>query len=882
MKRINIVYTLCLCMVLSHVRGQSDCLPVNSTVTFNNPTGIDYYNCIDVNGNVIGGTVGTQNYDVLSATKITVAGESVIRPGTSLATRLLIKEEPILVRRIFPSTPNVPKYEKIEFGIGLPSLAEEQIQNFVSNIPNTVKLNPFDPLDVDIKAIFQWEPQPGLWYTKGQQYGFYYREYQLDTTGPSVAWHRDEITLEEHFRVRYSPPQVGKWRVQFVIFLKNINTYTTGYYYFDVIESDNPGYMKVAQGGKYFEVGNDIFFPIGQNEAYPECVSEYCSDMPIYTTPEGVWSLESYGSQKSPVKSYRMYHKVLEKMKAGGANYFRMLVNQWGLEIEFEELGNYYGRMEQTWEMDRIMDKADELDLRMTWNMALHTYFEDGSIYWFVNWDFPSGDCNSNGWCYNTIPGVNTPQDVMTNATAKRYYKNRLRYLISRYGYSTNIGLVELVSEINNIGQGDSYDIINDTCREVGSHQGKYNLGNEQAIDEVQNWQIDMLSYIKNDLGHTEHLTGVSYAGGPDSTDLIYHSSVVDYIGFNYYQNNITRFEAMPDIFYDKYRMTQGLYKPLFNGEIGVASEFSACGAEAEWHKNIWITPFTGFAGSGLSWDHMFHLGFPYFGTYGHLKDFLQGCDFRDGPGIDWLPVKDVREDKKAETYAMRADYANSHMAIGVVLNRSYNYHTMATDTPCINRTYQQLLALGFVPFNMSPLNVAWVGAPNRLKLPGMGVWMAYTIEWYNCLTGAFISQSNKTSDIAGDLYLEHPELTGNAVQPMVAYKIYSASRGRSAEIPMEENEAVLLRADERRGDESLANLVSLYPNPTEGQVIMEISPNMEEGQWKLASYPGKILLTGFFQSGRNIINLENLPTGIYMLTLRNGTGVYTFKLIRL
>ena len=881
----NRIFWVCWIYVVSLTAGRAqDCLPVTAATVAGNPAGIGYYNCVDVSGRIEPSAVaGSANYDIVSSDRVTVWGESVVRPGTGAATRLLVDIPPVRVSRISPATGSVPRYEKLEFGLGLPPEAEKRISNFVGEVPGLPKLNPFDPADVDIRAEFQQQEGAG-WTVKGRQYGFYYRGYVLDTSGASVNWHRNEQPVAERFRVRYAPPAVGEWRVKFTVFLNEVGNYVTPYVYFTVGASENPGYVKVAPGGKYFELGGAPFYPIGQNQPFPECVSEYCMDMGgLIDSPNAQWSVEPWTGNKSAVKSYLMYHLVLKRMKAGGANYFRMLINQWGFEIEFEKLNNYHDRMEQAWEMDRLMDKARELGLYMTWNMTLHTCFEDGNVNDLLHWDFPVDPCTGKGWCYAAIPGVEKPVDLLTDATAKRHFKNRLRYLVARYGYSTNIALMELVSEINNIGQGYVRDLVGGDCVRLDYIEKPYdNLS--VIVQRVYNWQVEMLNHIKSDLGHTEHLTGVSYTGEPKSEDLIYSSPLVDYIGLNHYTDFLDRFVYMHHL-HNKYRNELGFDKPLFTSELG-AAPYLECDNRSEWAKNIWISPFTGFAGSGMSWAHMYHKAYPYMQVYGHLNAFMQGVDFRDASGMNWVPVADVRNDRKSETYAMTGGRSTNRQALGVVVNRSYNYFTMASGPPCSGLTSTELAGLHFVPFNMSPLSVAWETAPNRLKLPGMGGWRTYTLDWYNCLNGQWLGQTEKTSDILGDLYLEHPLLTGDSLQPLVAYKIRPKSMAGLLmvdSIPVASPPA-LQRPGQTPPGQAMTETVSvyLYPNPATDHITVALPRGMEGTAWRLTDLPGSVRQSGTFAADVNSLSLQGLEPGIYFLTIFSKDNIQVFKLIKL
>src|SRR6266496_4875723 len=105
----------------------------------------------------------------------------------------------------------VGQFEKLELGIKLPDYINNAIDNFFTNaIPLNPKINPYDPDQIDVHAVFNY----GNFQEQYIVNGFFYREYQVNTT--LNQW--DEITASPYswtqypWRIRFAPPTIGDWK----------------------------------------------------------------------------------------------------------------------------------------------------------------------------------------------------------------------------------------------------------------------------------------------------------------------------------------------------------------------------------------------------------------------------------------------------------------------------------------------------------------------------------------------------------------------------------------------------------------------------------------------------------------------------------------------
>ncbi len=72
---------------------------------------------------------------------------------------------------------------------------------------------------------------------------------------------------------------------------------------------------------------------------------------------------------------------------------------------------------------------------------------------------------------------------------------------------------------------------------------------------------------------------------------------------------------------------------------------------------------------------------------------------------------------------------------------------------------------------------------------------------------------------------------------------------------------------------------IMLYPNPTNGELIYVLSDNVEY-DYEITSILGQTLQSGKLNTQINKINLEQLPKGLYLITIKNSTYKQTDRII--
>ena len=151
------------------------------------------------------------------------------------------------------------------------------------------------------------------------------------------------------------------------------------------------------------------------------------------------------------------------------------------LEIEFERLGNYTDRLHIAHELDRIFDKVDDLDMMLQWDLSSNTPFNQ-RVSRETQWDwlensecgyqanFGAGDYIDRPYCYKDELGLQHALDFLESDDAFKYYEQRIRYLISRWGYSNNIAAISFMNEMDSYGT-EAIASAPPACQDIGRYE---------------------------------------------------------------------------------------------------------------------------------------------------------------------------------------------------------------------------------------------------------------------------------------------------------------------------------------------------------------------------------------------------------------------------
>jgi len=331
--------------------------------------------------------------------------------------------------------------------------------------------------------------------------GFYFQDFSLDTGLGSLA-----AIGEPQWRLRFTPDEVGTWRYT-VSFVNQTGEARAEPRTFEVLASGAKGFTRRANQRYLKSDDGSTFFPIGEN----------------------------LGWYDSNVLDYQNW---LGKLSASGGNFIRVWMASWGFGLEWKDtgLGNYQNRLDRAWQLDWLLALAEQRGMRI--QLCLNNH---GQVSSLVNPEWADNPYNAanGGPCANTW-------DFFTDPIAKGYLKNRLRYLVARYGSSVSLASWELFNEA-------------DLTDAFSAHR-----------DAVTAWHQEMARYLRS-LDPYQHLITSSYAY--DSSDAATWSlPELDYSQIHTYSGSAD-LELLHHAGILRYQANFG--KPILIGELGLNTDGS-------------------------------------------------------------------------------------------------------------------------------------------------------------------------------------------------------------------------------------------------------------------------------------------------------------------
>lgn len=709
----------------------------------NNPNGINSGSETYANPTSIGAPYGAGTFSVSGTAQVDFkAGDAIVlRPGFSASgftgtgyfhAQIVPNDFDVVI--INPEDNNFPalvgKFEKFEMGIKLPQAVTNQINDYILN-PNT-GINPYDPNSISIEAIFT-APSGA---TK-VVYGFYYIDYveDLNSSDADHGGKWDDQHTPYPWRIRFAPTEAGNWSCSINVIIPGSATLNANPLNFLCQTSGNKGYLQVGQYRRQlrFSGTHESFFAIGQNVAW----SDWMPDS------EGRWFV-------GKPMDYAVQKANIHNISTNGGNYARVVPAPWSGAIEWGKMGDYNDRQPHHWELDEIFKQAHADNLYVHLCLELHNQYQ-------INPNDPDYDWNKNPYKtgnQNVIQGINNPIDFFTNTAAQDYFKRRLRYIIARWGYSTNLSAYELFSEVDNV---DDYATF----------------ANKMAI---MGWHEMMANYIKQTLGDNNHLVTTSYAGDPGPyTFSAYSTQSLDitsrhrygaydpdpnidvkaYINYIRYHTLVSESDGNNSfVGLDYYN------KPYIMEEMGddISDSLRDNCNDWDFHNALWATAFMNSYGSGLDWWHWNNNSLRE--NFTALNSFISGHDFENNQyQPQWFKhIPDDDTYKGIESYSLINNNLNE--VLGWVHNFSYYFGITA---PCSSD---------------SPLAV---NSSEKLEIHGLKVWYQhhrakYDIEWYSVPHAGSVSlysTETKKTTLFGKLKPEVWDIFQVAGE--YAYKMYLA-----------------------------------------------------------------------------------------------------------
>ena len=207
----------------------------------------------------------------------------------------------------------------------------------------------------------------------------------------------------------------------------------------------------------------------------------------------------------------------------------------------------------------------------------------------------------------STAAPLQRPNDFWQNAEMDRLYRNKLRYLVARYGASTTVLSWEFWNEV---------DVIN-----------------TYTSEPIQRWHQRMARYLR-DIDPYRHLITTSYgrSEGDPAVDML---AELDYVQTHNYGS-----PDLPVALARKQAEKAAYNKPHYVGEIGAdctGARFEDDPTGLQIHDPLWIAMATGASGLAAPWYwELIHTSNLY-GLFGAASRFSKDIDW---PGEAIRPIK--------------------------------------------------------------------------------------------------------------------------------------------------------------------------------------------------------------------------------------------------
>lgn len=369
-----------------------------------------------------------------------------------------------------------------------------------------------NPYDYDRLALTMTFTTPGG--NTFEQLAFWYREYDrlwvlnpvYDSEGyllsgtENLLWKDGGIS---HYMVRLMPKEAGLWNYRLDVKEGDIvlQTLQGSFAVADSLERSE-GLIQVDPVSKrnfVLQGSNRSYYPIGMNLGW----------------------YNRLGTQD--------FFNWFKHLNSVGANYARLWMAPWSFSLHTTSMDDFDTRQNMAIRLDHVFESAEEQGIYLQLALLNHGQFSAVTN--------PTWGNNP----YNSANGgiLDHPIQFFTNLEARRIYKNEVRYIVARYGYSEHLMAWELFNEVDWI---DGYNPL-----------------------IVSRWHKDIGEFIKA-IDPYGHLVTTSYK-------TVSHTDAYAYDAFDYVSVHTYDYGNKP--FYDKLiaetAYLRGKYeKPILFGEIGI------------------------------------------------------------------------------------------------------------------------------------------------------------------------------------------------------------------------------------------------------------------------------------------------------------------------
>ncbi|MBN1894048.1 DUF5060 domain-containing protein [bacterium] len=221
------------------------------------------------------------------------------------------------------------------------------------------------------------------------------------------------------WKARFTPQESGQYKYRFHVDGDKRSLKNTGWKTFPVAPSPGDGFLRVHDDWTLRFDSGKPFRGIGENVG---------------------WEARSFEDPKYT------FETILGSLAQNGANFIRSWMCPWSLPLEWKKVS----------QTDRYSDSDEYFNPDGIRRMDAFIRLADSlGIYIMLALDSHNALIENNQWeihNYNIVNGgpARTPVEFFTLDESRAMYKNRLRYLVARWGYSPAIAAWEFFNEIDN------------------------------------------------------------------------------------------------------------------------------------------------------------------------------------------------------------------------------------------------------------------------------------------------------------------------------------------------------------------------------------------------------------------------------------------------
>lgn len=362
---------------------------------------------------------------------------------------------------------------------------------------------------------------------------------------------------ESTWQARFTPREAGAYQYIFRLSDDGRVTDTTPVKEFSCSTSGEKGFINARDHWSFVFDNGNLFRGIGEN---------IC------------WEARSNDDSKHfkalhENKKFN-YRDMLITLKANGGNFFRTWMIYWNLPVDWKTISNssrYQNSNARFNEsgikrMDELVSLCDSLGVYVM--LALDSH----AGYTGHGWEINNYNIKNGGY-------ASTPAEFFVLQKAREQYKDKLRYMVARWGYSPAIAAWEFFNEIDNV---------------------MYSGAAENRIPDavITEWHHEMSEYLKN-IDPYRHLvtTSISHRDVQGMNDIEY----IDINQKHIYKNTV----AIPSTI-KEYTRKHG--KPYIIGEFGYEwdwqKNFDDFGAEmdSDFKRGLWYGLFSPTPVLPMSW----------------------------------------------------------------------------------------------------------------------------------------------------------------------------------------------------------------------------------------------------------------------------------------